>query len=654
MTTPRLVLLPEVLLLVLLVVGGLFAQERPLPQVTVFHRSGQTFVTWKEVGTLGVSRDAVPRSRSFGGSASAAGASRPEEAAPPGVTYNLYRDDKPLTTSSLGQTELVATGIPQGSAVDFITTSIAWRRKQPLPPPVNFPVQPESTGPQAQERSETSGELLPNGTGLFVYTPGVDRASYYALTPVWPEGGEDRRLEPGVNAFPDKVAEGTEPPAPILTAKRTQGDSLLLEYLHWATPEQASVDGHPYRFAVAMKLAELYRSPTKSANRGLIVRLHHFGSDYLGQTATRPGFITLALDDYTPGIAAESHQGFWFGYRENYGTCYLVGKAAERAGGACLPAEKRASPVPVRDYTQRRVLWSIEEVARSFGVDRNRVYLTGGSMGGMGTVDLGLRHPELFAALEAHVPVINPPRSKFYAYQVLGQVWEDRNWPQLPDGEGHTLSERLDDTAYVLSAKGDLPLFKFFNARHDTVIGWTQIPEFIHALNTARQPFVAAWDNRIHTGDHPDRPKTYDTFDVFQLRRDECVPALSNASTAEDPGMGSPEEGDPAGGINDDFRWAVEKDAPDTLVLRLWRVLKVGRFAGAETARVDVTPRRRQAFRPTPGSTVTFRNESAKDGALVEERGVTVEPSGLFTAQQVHVTLEAGNRLVFVQIPSGK
>ena len=597
MTTPRLVLLAEALLLALLFLGSLAAEERSLPKLTVFHRSGQTFVTWTEVGEAG-------------------------------VTYNLYRDDKPLTASSLGQAELVARGIPQGSAVDFITTSVAWRRKQALPPPVNFPVQPE-------------GEPLPKGTGLFVYTPGVARVSYYAVTAVWPEGGECRRVEPGVNAT-KKIVEGTGPPAPILTARRTEGDSLLLEYLHWATPAQASVDGHPYRFAVAMKSAE-----AEAPGRGLIVRLHHFGSDYLGQTASRPSFVTLALDDYTPGIAAESHQGFWFGYRENYGTCCLVGKAAERAGGACLPAEKRVSPVPVRDYTQRRVLWSIEEVANSFGVDRNRVYLTGGSMGGMGTVDLGLRHPELFAALEAHVPVINPPRSKFYAYQVLGQVWEDKNWPQLPDGEGHTLGERLDDTAYVLTAKEDLPLFKFFNARHDTVIGWTQIPEFIHALNRARQPFVASWDNRIHTGDHPERPRTYDTFDVFQIRRDECVPALSNASTAEDPGMGFPEEGDPAGGINDDFRWAVEKDAPDTLVLRLWRLPKVGRFAGVDVATVDVTPRRRQAFRPQPGSTVAFRNEGVKASALVEERTLTVEPSGLFTAQQVHVSLEPGNRLTF-------
>jgi pimeloyl-ACP methyl ester carboxylesterase len=603
MGAPRLVLLPEALLLLFVFVGCLVAEERPLPQIKVFHRSGQTFVTWKEVGEAD-------------------------------ATYNLYRDDKPLTASTLEQAEPVAKGIPQGSAADFITQSVAWRRKKELPPAVNFPV-------------EAEGEPLPKGTGLFVYTPGLERTSYYALTVVWPEGGEDRRLEAGVNTAPS-VLEGTQAPASILTGKRPEGDSALLEYLQWATPVEASVDGHPYRFVVAGKSAEV-----KAANRGLIVRLHHFGSDYLGQTATRPGFVTLALDDYTPGIAAESHQGFWFGYRENYGTCYLVGKAAERAGGACLPAAERGSPVPVRDYTQRRMLRTIEEVVGSFGLDRNRIYLTGGSMGGMGTVDVGLRHPELFAALEAHVPVINPARSKFYAQEVLGEVWTDRNWPLLPDGEGHTLGERLDDTAYVANAKEDLPLLKFFNARQDTVIGWTQIPEFMHALTKARQPFIAAWDNRIHTGEHPERPKTYDEFDVFQIRRNECVPALSNASTAEDPGH-APAEGDPAGGINDDFRWSVAKDAPDTLVLRLWRVPKVGKFAGVDVATVDVTPRRRQAFRPGPGAEVTFRNESVRDGAVLEERTLTVDSSGLFTAEEVSVDLEPGNRLVFGHSPAGK
>ena len=41
----------------------------------------------------------------------------------------------------------------------------------------------------------------------------------------------------------------------------------------------------------------------------------------------------------------------------------------------------------------------IEDAAAHFGVDRGRVYFTGGSMGGTGALRAGLRHPDVFAAV---------------------------------------------------------------------------------------------------------------------------------------------------------------------------------------------------------------------------------------------------------------
>ena len=138
---------------------------------------------------------------------------------------------------------------------------------------------------------------------------------------------------------------------------------------------------------------------------------------------------------------------------------------------------------------------------------------------------------------------------------------------------------------------------------------------------------------------------------VEQIRRDQGGPAVANASTADDPGTGDPAEGDIVGAVNDDFRWEVEKDTADELVLRLWRVPKPGRFADVKEATVDVTPRRRQAFRPGPGSPVTFRNLSAEDGLVIQETALTVEASVLLTAQQVRIGLEPGSRLVFSVAP---
>jgi hypothetical protein len=45
------------------------------------------------------------------------------------------------------------------------------------------------------------------------------------------------------------------------------------------------------------------------------------------------------------------------------------------------------------------VLSTLETVTRHYHVDRNRIYLTGMSNGGIGTYLIGLNHPDLFAAL---------------------------------------------------------------------------------------------------------------------------------------------------------------------------------------------------------------------------------------------------------------
>ena len=639
--------------------GASFAEERPLPQLRVFHRVGQTFATWKEVGGEG-------------------------------VTYNLYRAESPITADNLASAHLVATGIPQGSAHDFIAERIARFRAhvahrqtgaadtQPEAPPQNFTVLVKE-GP------------LPAGTGFFLYTVSHNGMFFYALTAVWPDGGEDRRLQVGVNSQLEKVAEAVRTTGPVLISREgppraaptgaaeAQSDSsapggaagsgaasagsagegapgeVRLDYVHWATPEQASVDGHPYRFRVILKADE-----EKSAGLGLIVRLHPYTGNYTMTTFTRPGFITVGLDDFTPAIDEVEHHSFWFGYPENLGRAgrgdggraYLTAEFGGRPAGAGPPAGEPAQPVPVRDYTQKRVSWAIEGVAGNFRVDPNRVYLTGSSMGGTGTVGFGLRHPDMFAALDAVVPLINPARSTAWGHELLGKLWGSEDWPALADGEGHTLGQRLDDTACVLSTSADLPLLKFFNARQDTAIGWSQIPEFIQALQQARQPYLCAWDDGGHGGPRPEVTQSFKDFDVYTIPRNQCVPALSNASTADDPGTGDPAAGDLVGAINDDFRWAVEKDTATELVLRLWRVPKSGKFASVTEATVDVTPRRRQAFRPRAGSQVAFQNLSAGDGSVLQQAAITVEPTALFTARQVRVGLEPGSRLTFFVTPA--
>ena len=51
------------------------------------------------------------------------------------------------------------------------------------------------------------------------------------------------------------------------------------------------------------------------------------------------------------------------------------------------------------DRTDLKVIRLLDSVVARYAVDTNRIYVTGYSMGGIGTLDLAIRHPSRFAAL---------------------------------------------------------------------------------------------------------------------------------------------------------------------------------------------------------------------------------------------------------------
>ena len=54
--------------------------------------------------------------------------------------------------------------------------------------------------------------------------------------------------------------------------------------------------------------------------------------------------------------------------------------------------------------TEKRVIDTVKWVIKHYGIDENRVYLCGNSMGGSGTLGIGMRHGDVFAAIKANVP----------------------------------------------------------------------------------------------------------------------------------------------------------------------------------------------------------------------------------------------------------
>src|SRR5271165_7098455 len=60
-------------------------------------------------------------------------------------------------------------------------------------------------------------------------------------------------------------------------------------------------------------------------------------------------------------------------------------------------------PGPEVSPTDKRVIDTVKWVTKQYGIDENRVYLCGNSMGGSGTLGIGMRHGDVFAAIKANV-----------------------------------------------------------------------------------------------------------------------------------------------------------------------------------------------------------------------------------------------------------
>jgi predicted peptidase len=124
-------------------------------------------------------------------------------------------------------------------------------------------------------------------------------------------------------------------------------------------------------------------------------------------------------------------------------------------------------------WSQDVLLALLDEITAKYAVDTNRIYLTGLSMGGYGTWDLGLTYPEKFAAIAPicgggeMVSVILSSLEKGPALKTLG-VWAfhgDKD-PVVPLEE----SQRMVDALKKAGVR-DVKLTVYPEAQHDS---WTE------------------------------------------------------------------------------------------------------------------------------------------------------------------------------------
>jgi hypothetical protein len=518
-----------------------------------------------------------------------------------GTTFNVYKSSTII--SDVANANKIAHHIERHSARDWWEDPASFKVGAKAGGPVGFLIQ-------------TGGHRLDPTAGLFVDTIARDEngKACYAVTSTGPDGKEDTRIIRGVNSLSGPVEvkweelrpiwqQEAQPPAPgagkgkalWLNLHAKGGVVANMEYLLFGDETMGWREGIPFKFGVRVKADEVVVQPT---DRVWINRPHREASD-----AGTPAIWT-----------------FWYGYNSNIYDRQLMSEG-----------------IPT-NYTERRNLWILKWVQKYYQTDPNHCYVSGSSMGGCGSISFGLHHPEIFAALHAHVPIVS------YTYLGRGSAhrlepccWVGPISEDLKTNEGVPLLQRMNGTKWVQEATGDLPFVFIINGRKDASIPWENNPPFYRALNDGKHGFCAYWDDGEHPTCGKNAPEDVKAWSqrFHRFRLDESFPAFSNTSSNRNPGNGQPSDGDEIGWMNRGMDWKDIEDRPDH-----YSVTISASYPGIQyPVQTDMTLRRLQNFKPKAGEAITVQAEGS------EPTKIRLAPSGLITIPQVVIPSEKGIRI---------
>jgi poly(3-hydroxybutyrate) depolymerase len=341
-------------------------------------------------------------------------------------------------------------------------------------------------------------------------------------------------------------------------------------------------------------------------------------------SANRTGFVYMGyqfLRTGNPGYDSDRGNVAMAVPEDFYGL-YLNTTNAEWWGWSALrdhPAEYADRPTP----GERRVLDTIEWVASTYRVDRNRIYLCGASMGGCGALGIGLSRGDMFASIMVWVPAGIGYAAKRYGL-------DPRPDGNAPPTEREAWTRRISGAGLP-----DPPIVVDLSAQNDT---WSQDHgELIRAMGDGRLPLVLGWGPFGHSPRRNDAARhrgcaTVLDFPWLSIRKDAAYPVFTNASSDDRaPWRKPPTPFDETGQINAFFRWDTLRDDPHVLTMRLW--LAAGAPAQVST---DVTPRRMQRFTVAAGQTYVWKLSQV--GRPIATGSIQPDAARLLTIPQLNLS----------------
>lgn len=301
------------------------------------------------------------------------------------------------------------------------------------------------------------------------------------------------------------------------------------------------------------------------------------------QYQTNPGYYGIYLD-----CKGNSNVDWWWGW---YSIKDDPAKETKYKNALCS-TEKRMTDT---------IMWAIEH----FKIDPNRVYLSGASMGGSGSLGFGIRRGDLFAAISVAVPA-----------GIDHAMWRNNN--------------------FIGQSSIDPPYLVDFSSPIDS---WSQGQEIlIPAMQNVKFPLVFAFGPFGHTADITSANTAAVEFPWLSIRKDQSYPVFTSATTDQTFGGYNPANAS-SGQINAYFRWENITDDNNSYCIKL-RLVASSELSKPITipasSTVDVTPRRLQKFHIALN---TAYNYTLKQSGNILQSGVaTSNGDGLLTIHDLTIT----------------
>jgi len=446
---------------------------------------------------------------------------------------------------------------------------------------------------------------LDSSKGLIVGTSPAAGSFYYAITPTLGDL-EDTTIVVGSNSLASPVIESVMMPKPVWQGISVVNGRAFEKYVLFASrvtssmfPQMTTAATFPYNFAVV-------KSGTVSPHP-ITILLHPGGGDFLAmwggwRTTGDPNEWVVTIDEWLPGDVGTT---FSYGYHEHYDV-FADTHPIPTSGILC-------------NYTARKLEYIFSWALRNLPVDSTRTYMTGYSMGAMGTMLNSIALRQKIAAVFVFGAEFN---MSVFEDGLMDPLWGSRQ-SNLMTSEGLRREERLN-VNYLLSANrlNSLPIMFTFSGKNDVNTGWAEKLVFYDSMNACRHGGFHFWSTADHYQVFDNYPwkTSFPNFSFFtRFRTNLSYPAFSNCSINKNPGNGTPSNGDATGSINGHLDWDeniidVTNKWAITLLLKDYNL---NPDTSPDSALTDVTPRRLQAFSVPRGARVNW--EVRRNNILVQQ-----------------------------------